>query len=213
MRSTPVANLDTLRRQIAATQARFAALGVRLARAAQGLLTSGTLPAPALLREVHDATQEFHAVRAAVLDAAASLEVLPFARPREITSMRDLAPLMDAVVRAADHATRRRRLDAARAAAFGVLNRVPAIVHREQSVFAPLVACQEKARALRAAIVGAMPIDIEVEARAWTRAVTPFGALLELIDGARAAELEPTVAAAFGHRLATAAAHGDLALA
>jgi hypothetical protein len=212
MRSTPVANLDALRRQIAATHARFTAIGVRLARAAQAIATSGILPADALLREVQDAAQEFHAVRAAVLDAAASLEVLPFARPREIASLRDLAPVMDAVVRAAEHATRRRQLDAARASAFGVLNRVPAIVHREQPAFAPLAACQDKASALRAAMVSAVPIDIELEARAWARAVTPFAALLELIEGPGAA-LEETVATAFGHRLATAAARGQLALA
>jgi hypothetical protein len=218
MSVTPVARLETLRRQVAATHARFAALGARLAQAAEAIVSSGSLPPDALLREVHDAAREFHAVRAAVLDAAASLEMLPRTRPREITSLRDLAPLMDAVVRAADQAARQRRLDAARATAFAVLNRVPAIVHRDQPVFAPLAACQDKARALRAAITSAVPIDLELEARAWARAVTPFAALLALIDGPPAAdesrwcELEDTVAAAFGHRLATAAARGALTL-
>jgi hypothetical protein len=219
MSVTPVVQLETLRRQIAATHARFVALGARLAQAAQAIRTSGSLPADALLREVQDAAHEFHAVRAAVLDAAASLELLPRVQPREITMLRDLAPLMDAVARAADHAARRRQLDAARAIAFAVLNRVPAIVHREESAFAPLTACQDKARALRAAITGAAPVDLELEARAWARAVTPFAALLALIDGppaveeTRWCELQETVAAAFGDRLATAAARGALTLA
>jgi hypothetical protein len=219
MSVTPVTQLEALRRQIAATHARFAALGARLAQAAEAVLTSGSLPADALLREVHDAAHEFHVVRAAVLDAAASLEVLPPAEKREIASLRDLAPLMDAVVRAADQAARRRQLDAARATAFAVLNRVPAIVHRDQPAFGPLVACHDKARALRAAITGAVPIDLELEARAWARAVTPFAALLTLVEGppaaddARWSELEETVAAAFGPRLATAAARGMLTLA
>lgn len=62
-------------------------------------------------------------------------------------------------------------------------------------------------------------MDLELEARAWARAVAPFAALLALIDGlqgmddARWSELEEAVAAAFGHRLATAAARGTLTLA
>lgn len=141
MSVTPVVRLEALRRQIAATQARFATLGARLAQAAQAALKDGSLPRDALLREIQDAAQEFNAVRSAVLDAAASLELLPRARPSEIASLRELAPLMEAVVRATDQAAWRRRLDAARATAFAVLNRVPAIVHREQPAFAPLVAC------------------------------------------------------------------------
>ena len=219
MSVTPVAHLETLRRQISATHARFVAIGARLARAAQAISTSGTLPPESLLREIQDAAQEFHAVRAAVLDAAAALEVLPVGRAGDIAALRDLAPLMDAVVRAADQAVRRRKLDAARGPVLGVLNRVSAVVSGEQPESAPLAACLDKARALRAAIVGAAPIDLELEARAWARAVTPFAALLALIedreatDETRRSELAETVAAAFGHRLATAAARGTLTLA
>jgi len=219
MSVTPVGQLDALRRQIAATQARFIALSARLGRAADAILTSGRLPPNALLREVQDAAHEFHAVRAAVLDAAASLELLPRVRPREIASLGDLTPIMEAVARAADHAARQRRLDAARTTAFAVLDRIPAIVHRDQPPFAPLTACQDKARALRSAIAGAVPIDLELQARAWAGAATPFAALLALIDGppaaeeARWCELQETVAAAFGHQLASAAARGALTLA
>ena len=219
MSVTPVGQLDALRRQIAATQARFIALSARLGRAADAILTSGRLPPNALLREVQDAAHEFHAVRAAVLDAAASLELLPRVRPREIASLGDLAPIMEAVARAADHAARQRRLDAARTTAFAVLNRVAAIVHRDQPPFGPLTACQDKARALGTAITDAVPVDLEVQARAWAHAVMPFAALLVLIDGPPAAEeaswceLQETVAAAFGHQLATAAARGALILA
>jgi hypothetical protein len=218
MSVTPVGDLDALRRQIAATQARFAAIGARLASAAETITTTGTLPPDGLLREVQDAAHEFSAVRGAVLDAAAALEVLlPPVPPREVFSLRDLGPLMDAVERAAREAARRRRLDAARAAAFAVLNRVPAIAHSEDSVFAPLASCQSKARTLRAAIALAEPADVEEEARAWLRAVAPFAALLELLSGPAAddtrwSELEELVGAVFGRRLATAAVRGKLVI-
>jgi hypothetical protein len=126
---------------------------------------------------------------------------------------------MDAVVRATNQAARRRQLDAARATAFAILNRVPAIVHRDQPAFAPLKGCQDKARVLQDAIVRTVPVDFEREVRAWARAVIPFAALLALIAGphttdeAQWAELQETVAAAFGRRLATAAARGTLTLA
>jgi hypothetical protein len=212
----PAGNLEALRRQIAATHARFAALGSRLARAAEAVASSGALPPDSLLREVQDAAHEFHAVRAAVLDVAAALEVPPPALPRDVVSLRDLAPLMETVVRAAEQAARRRRLDASRASAFSVLNRVPAIAHRGLSVFAPLVACQEKGLALSEAIAAADPADVDAEARSWGHAIAPFGALLELLEGPDAAddtvwsELEELVAAAFGRRLASAAARGKL---
>jgi hypothetical protein len=216
MSVVPAGDLHALRRQIAATHARFAVLGTRLARAADAIATSGALPPDSLVREVQDAAQEFQAVRAAVLDVAAALEVLPPTLPREVTSLRELAPLMDTVVRAAEQAARRRRLDAARGAAFSVLHRVSAVAHRDRAVFAPLAACQAKARALRAAIAGADPTDVDAELQAWGRAVAPFGALLELLEGPDAAddtiwsELEELVAAAFGRRLASAAARGHL---
>jgi hypothetical protein len=218
MSVTPVGNLEALRRQIAATQARFAAIGERLARAAEAIATTGTLPPEALLREVQDAAHEFHAVRVAVLDAAASLEVVPPTLPRDVASLRDLAPLMDTVVGAAEQAARRRQLDAARAAAFTVLNRVPAIAHRDDPLFAPLAACQDKALALRAAFAAADLSDVEAGTEAWWDALAPFAALLELLQGPDAADdtrwsdLEDIVAAAFGRRLATVAARGKLLL-
>lgn len=219
MSVTPVGQLEALRRRFAVTHARLAALGTRLEQAADAIRSTGALPPAALLREAQDAAHEFQAVRAAVLDAAASLELLPRVRSREITSLRDLAPLMDALARAADVAERRRHVDVARGRVFTVLNRVPAIVHRDQPAFPPLAACQDKARALRDTITDAVPFDLDREARAWARAVTPFAALLALIDGpvateeARWCELQETVAAAFGRALATAAAHGALTLA
>jgi hypothetical protein len=218
MSVTPVGDLGALRRQIEATRARFAALGVRLAGAAEAVTSKGMLPADALLREVQDAAHEFWAVRAAVLDAAAALEVLlPPLPPREVFSLRDLGPIMDAVDRAAGQARRRRRLDAARAAAFAVLNRVPAIVHRDDAGFAPLGDCQSKARTLRGAIALAEPADVEAEGRAWLHAVAPFAALLELVaapsdEQPRRADLAELVGSVFGRPLAEAAVRGQLTI-
>jgi hypothetical protein len=219
MSVTPIGRLKTLRRQMAATNARFAALAARLAEAAEAIGATGSLPSEALLRDIRDAAHDFETVRAAVLDAAASLEVLPRARPGDIVSLNDLAPVMDAVVRATNQAARRRQVDAARATAFAILNRVPSIVHHGQRAFAPLTACQDKARVLQLAIMSAVPVDLEPEVRAWARAVIPFAALLALIAGPQATdaaqwcELQETVASAFGRRLAAAAARGALTLA
>jgi hypothetical protein len=216
MSVAPVGDTAALRRQIAATQARFAAVGARLARAAEAMATSGALPPDGLLREVQDAAQQFYAVRAAVQDAAASLEILPAVLPREVTSLRELGPVMETVARAAEQAARRRRLDAARAMAFAVLNQVSAIVHRDQPRFDPLAACHDKARALGAAIAAADPLDVDLEMRVWARAVAPFAALLELVVGpdpdadAPWSGLEEAVGLVFGRRLATAAARGKL---
>jgi hypothetical protein len=219
MSVTPVGDLEALRRQIAATHTRFAALGARLAQAAEAVTTAGAVPPAALLREIHDAAQEFHAVRAAVLDVAASLELVPSTPIRLVTSLHALAPLMDAVVAAAELAARRRRLDAARAEACVVLNRVSAIVHRDDPAFRPLAACHRKAGVLRAALVAADGDDVDAQLRAWARATAPYAALLDLLDGpegaadAWASELEAAVAAAFGRALAAAAARGTLVIA
>jgi hypothetical protein len=219
MSVTPIGRLKTLRKQMAATHVRFTALGARLTEAAQAIVTSGSVPSEALLHDIQDAAREFETVRAAVLDAAASLEVVLRAGPREIASLSDLAPVMEAVVRATNQAARRRQLDTARATAFAILNRVPAIVHRDQPAFAPLTACQDKARVLQLAIMSSVPIDLDPEVREWARAVIPFASLLALIAGpettdeAQWAELQETVTATFGRRLANAAARGALTLA
>jgi hypothetical protein len=215
---TRLGDLDALRRQIAATHARFTAIGTRLAQAAESIALTGALPSVALLRELQDAAHEFQTVYAAVQDAAAALEILLPRRVEPLPSLGDLAELMETVSRAAAQAARRRRLDGSRAAAFSVLNRVTAIVHDEDAAFAPLAACHDEARALRAGIEAADPGDVDEAAEAWARALTPFVALLELLDApvaaddAQWAELEEMVASAFGSALAVAATRGHLAI-
>lgn len=215
MSVTPVRDLDALRKQVEATHARFVAVGARLARAADAATTAGALPPESLLREMQDVAQEFFAVRAAVFDVAASLEVVPATPVRLVTSLRALAPLLDAVVAAGELAKRRRRLDAARAAAFAILNRVAAMTHAEDTAFRALKICQDKARVLGAAMMAAEPGDVDAQIRTWARATAPFAALLDLVDLAegdetRRSELETAIAAAFGRSLAAAIARGKL---
>ena len=217
MSVTPIRDLDALRKQIEAVHARFAGVGARLARAAEAATTAGALPPESLLREVQDVAQEFFAVRAAVFDVAASLEVVPATPVRLVSSLRALGPLMDAVVAAAELAGRRRRLDAARAAAFGVLNRVAAITHVDDLTFRPLKACHDKARVLGAAMLAAEPGDVDAQIRSWARATAPFAALLDLLDlpdaaDSRRSELEAAIAVGFGRSLASAAALSKLAV-
>jgi hypothetical protein len=215
MSVAPTRDLDALRKQIEATHARFVSVGARLSRAADAATTAGALPPESLLREMQDVAQDFFAVRAAVLDVAASLEVVPATPVRLVTSLRALEPLLEAVVAAAELAGRRRRLDAARAAAFEVLNRIAAMTHAEEPAFRSLKTCQDKARVLAAAMLAAEPGDVDAQIRTWARATAPFAALLEFLDlpegdDARRSELEAAIAAGFSRTLATAAALGKL---
>jgi hypothetical protein len=204
--------VDDLRARIAALQGRFAEVGGRAAAAAAEVAAAGAPLSEELLTALTAAAEDFHALRDDVLDVAASLEVaLP--KPADaLVSLRDLVPVVDAVATALANAEKRRRSEAARGAALAVIDRVEAIVHRDDPAFAPLVQCLATARALREEIVSAD----EGNAAVWAERLRPYADLLEMLEGGvddeRFTQLADAVAAAFGRPLATAATRGRLRL-
>jgi hypothetical protein len=208
--------LDDLRGRIAALQSRFAEVGASAAAAAADVAGGGAPPSEELLAQLTAAAQEFHAVRDDVLESAASLEVaLP--KPADtLVSLRDLVPVVEAVATALAGVERRRRAEAARAAALTVIDRVQAVAHRDDPAFAPLADLQARARALRDEIASAAAGGDDVAG--WAERLRPFADLLEMLEGQggvddeRFTQLADGVAAAFGRPLATAATRGRLRL-
>ena len=178
--------IDDLRTRIAAVQARFTELGLRAARAAADVAVVGMPPSERLLAQLAATAAEFQALREEVLESVATLA----------------------------NVDRHRRHEAGRAAALHVIDRVQAIVHRDDPNFAPLAECQASARAMHEEIASAEATDDDVIA--WAERLRPFAALLEMLEGgvenARFAELADGVAAAFGPPLASAAMRGRLQL-
>ncbi|HEV8475022.1 MAG TPA: hypothetical protein VGR82_19775 [Methylomirabilota bacterium] len=214
--ATTATDLDDLRARITALQARFAEVGGQAARAAADAAAIGAPPSEELLAALAAAAHDFHALRDEVLEAAATLEVALSKPADAIGSLRDLGPVLDAVGAAGAAAERRRRADAARAAALAVIDRVNAIAHRDDATFAPLADCQARARALRDTIAATGDDDRDVSA--WVEALRPFADLLEMLEGQRAVDderwtqLSDSVAGAFGRPLATAVTRGRLRL-
>lgn len=204
--------LDDLRARIAALQTRFVEVGGRASAAAAEVAASGAPPSDELLAALTAAAQEFHALRDDVLDSAASLEVVLPKPADALVSLRDLVPVVEAVATALADVEKRRRSEAARAAALTVIDRVQAIAHRDDAGFAPLAECLAKARTLRDEIAGRGDSDVA----GWAERLRPFADLLEMLEGGvddeRFTQLADAVAAAFGRPLATAATRGRLRL-
>ncbi len=212
--AAPTTSIDDLRARFAAMQARFAAVGRRAAHAAADIAAGGPPPSQDLLAQLTTTAAEFQALRDDVLESAATLEVVLPQPAAALLSLRDLAPVVDALAATLANADRHRRHEAGRAAALHVIERVQAIVHHDEPVFAPLAECQATARAMHEEIAGSAATDADVIA--WAERLRPFADLLEMledgVDDARFAQLADSVAAAFGPPLATVAMRGRLHL-
>ena len=206
--------IDDLRTRIAAVQERFTELGLRAARAAADVAVVGMPPSERLLAQLAATAAEFQTLREEVLESVATLEVVLPKPANALVSLRDLLAVVDVLAATLANVDRHRRHEAGRAAALHVIDRVQAIVHRDDPNFAPLAECQASARAMHEEIAGAEATDDDVIA--WAERLRPFAALLEMLEGgvenARFAELADGVAAAFGPPLASAAMRGRLQL-
>jgi len=216
--ATPTMNgIDDLRGRLGALRARFVKVGKLAARTAAEVAAGGAPPSKQFLAELTATNAEFHALRAEVLEHVARLEVVLPKPADTVVSLRDLVPVVEAIVAAATSGERNRRAEAGRAAALHVINRVQAIQHQDDSVFAPLADCQAKARVLHeeiAAVAGATDSDVV----RWAERLRPFADLLDMleedgvVDDERFTQLADNVAAAFGRPLAAAALRGRLRL-
>jgi hypothetical protein len=204
---------EDLARRLAALRSRLTDLGRQSAEAARALAASAP-PAPALLDELHAARQGFSELRAAILAQAGSLQPVPAADT--LRSVRDLEPVLRAIVEADVLRVRKAAWEEARQNALKVLDVVLALVHEEDPAFAPLVGCQDKARELRAGVAGLAPDDFDRETKTLGARVAPYGDLLALVEGwnalddDRCALLQDAIAQAFGRPLGLAALRGKL---
>jgi hypothetical protein len=199
--------------RLSALRADFAALGSRAAGAADGLVA--TLPPPTmLLDELSAARKAFTELRAAMLEQAGALSVI--LEEGEIGTLRDLEPVLAAITAAEEHRAHVAAWEEAREEAFSVLDRVVALVHREDKSLPALNDAQARARELRMALAGAPPAELAQETTALPTRTRPYADLLALIEGwnvlddDRCAALQDAVTESFSRALGLAALRGRL---
>ncbi len=204
---------EDLQRRIAALRTRFADVGARAAASSRALATTSP-PPESLLADLTAVNAEFAVLRAAVLEQAAALP-----RPPAVSSvmrLRDLESVTTAVIAAESERERRAAWDIACEKARGVLDRVGALLHREDRDFGGLVECQAKARELLATLASGPPADVAEHTTMLESQLEPFVALVMLVDGwnrlddERCASLQDVIAQSFGRPLGLAALRGKL---
>ncbi|WP_254053285.1 tetratricopeptide repeat protein [Singulisphaera sp. GP187] len=201
---------DELIGRQAALAAQFARVGERLAREAEEWKAGGAPPSPALIEELDVCGRDFEQLRAEVVQLADSLgaasEPTPLANLDEITHL--LQFLGEAEGRQA-------QLEAVRGQALATLDRVLALAAADGSEFAPLVACQARARADRTAIAEASVLELPADATRLAEGDHPFHSLLTLVeegglsDDLWTASLE-SVESEFGKPLSVAVARSKI---
>jgi hypothetical protein len=185
----------------------MAELGARGSAAALALTGAGTAPPDDLIQELAEAGREFIALRAEVFAVAAAFGLTTPA-DAAIDSTKRLDAMLRLLLEGLEAAERRPTPSRAPGNAQAALDRVMALVHRDDPGFAALLACQARAAALRAKLKTAADVDAD--------AIAPFAGLLSLIDGQQDLDdeqwgaLEDAVAVAFGRPLAVAATRGKL---
>jgi hypothetical protein len=204
---------EDLQRRIAALRTRFAEVGARAAAASRAL-TATSPPPERLMDDLGAVSTEFAALRTAVLEQAATLPRPPAAS--SVMRLRDLESVTSAVIAAEAERGKRAAWDVACENARGVLDRVRALIHREDREFGGLLECQAKARELRTALTGAPAADLTEQTTLLEARLRPFIALVTLVDGwnrlddDRCASLQDVIAQTFGRALGLAALRGKL---
>jgi hypothetical protein len=204
---------DELGERLAALRADFAALGTRAAGAAEAM--AATLPPPTtLLEELTAARTAFADLRTAMLDHAGELSLVLDAEG--LGTLRDLEPVLAAIGAAEARRVRLAAWQEAREDALGVLDRMMALIHREEKGFSALADAQQRARELHGALSGSVPEDLEHETRLLPGRIRPYAELLALVDGwnvlddDRCAFLQDAITQAFSRPLGLAALRGKL---
>src|SRR5262245_50070442 len=210
--------IDDLRSRLTGLQERFTEVGASAARTAAGLAVGGAPPTEELLAQLKATHADFRSLRDAVLEIVDSLEVILPHSTDALFSLRDLVPIVEALETTVTNSERHRRHVAGRGAALRVIARVQAIVHLDETAFAPLLECQAKARALHEQIARSGAATDSDDVATWAERLRPFADLLEMIETEGAVDddhftkLAESVAAAFGRSLSTTATRGRLRL-
>lgn len=199
--------------RLAALRADFAALGTRAAGAAAAL--AATLPPPTeLLDELTAARDAFTNLRGAMLAQAGELSLV--LDDEGLGTLRDLESVVAAIAAAEERRAQLAAWRTAREDARGVLERVAALIHREDKSLPALAECQDRARELLGALAGPLPDDVEDATAVLPGKLRPYVDLLALVDGwnvlddDRCAFLQDAIAEAFSRPLGLAALRGRL---
>jgi hypothetical protein len=199
--------------RLAALRADFAALGTRAAGAAEAL--TATLPPPtALLDELTAAHTAFAGLRSDLVEHAGELSLV--LDTETLGTLRDLEPVLAAIGAAEERRVRLAAWQEAREDVLGVLDRVMALIHREEKGFPALAEAQQRARELHGTLADAVPDDLEHETKLLPGRVRPYAELLALVEGwnalddDRCAFLQDAITQAFSRPLGLAALRGKL---
>jgi hypothetical protein len=191
----------------------FHHLAAQLAAAAAALRDPGALPPEGVLGELAAARKDFLDLRARSLALAHALAVSPVPSQEALVSLTDVKSLLWTVKQAEEQ---KARFETRQRQALRVLERVLAVVHRDQIVFPPLLECKEQAGTLRLAVAGVQWPGAHPAIDALAEGQHPFLDLLALIesqeelDDERWAALQDTIEQEFGRALAVAASRGKL---
>ena len=140
---------EELQRQLSALRSRFTDTGQRAAAAAKAMRAT-VLPPADLVESLAETGRAFAKLRTSLLQQAAPLSPLP--DPRSLTSLAHLESVLQAAIEAEEQRIAQAAWEQARESALATLERVTALIHREDAGFAALVACQAKARQMHLAL-------------------------------------------------------------
>ncbi len=204
---------EDLQRQLSALRTRFSDTGQRAAAAADAMIAT-VMPDAELIDALAQTGRAFVELRHALLEQAAPLSPIP--DPTSLTSLAHLERVLYEAIEAEERRVRQAAWELARETALATLDRVLALIHREDGGFAGLVACQAKAREMHLAIGSQQPDNPGEEATIVSGRVRAFAELVALVDGwnvlddDRCAFLQDTITQSFGRPLALAALRGKL---
>jgi hypothetical protein len=192
---------------------KFHQLAAQLSAAAVALRDPGTLPAESVVDELAATRKDFVDLRDRSLALAHALAISPVPPQEALVSLTDVNSLLWTVKQAEEQ---KAQLEARRRQALHALERVLAIVHRDQTVFPPLLKCKEQANALHLAISTLQWPDSHPAVEAFAEGKHPLLALLTFIelqkelDDEQWASLQERIEQEFGRALAIAASRGKL---
>jgi hypothetical protein len=178
----------------------FQKAGEQLRGAGQRMQTSGLFPDASLVRALAVCHGRLSQLRAEVRGLAATLGV-PGPPPEQLTGLREIGALLDAVARAQDERLRSRAL--------GVLEQVLRLHPHDPGDHPALAECQAKARELHQIIAACPAHDPPPVVEQLALGEHPFACLLNLVNPDAAlghdqrTALQRTVAWAFGRPLVT----------
>ena len=177
-------------------------------------MAATVLPETDLINELAETGRAFARLRTSLLEQAAPLSPLPDAT--SLTSLAHLETVLRVAIEAEEQRVRQTAWEQARDTALATLDRIAALIHREDAAFTGLLTCQAKAREMQLALGSQQPEDVVSETTLVPGRVRPFAELVALVDGwdtlddDRCAALQDSITETFGRPLALAALRGKV---